>query len=331
MRRLTSRGPVHRLARSSEERGGIAVMLALLMPVLFAAAALAIDTAGVWSSRQQVETGADAAVLAVAIDCAEGDCGDIKSTAEDAMWANDEAGKASDLGGGIGLISTKTTTAKDGGRTGTVSQTITTPWTINHFFAGALGKATGTLSVASYAAWGPAAAATARVPVAIDYCTYKNAVDDGLGTGATATISLKTSVADSTSSCSGYSVRKGTALTSATSSSVCRTATSWKDSVTYSTATFTALSTACTASYLTAQVGAEVLLPVWTSATASTASTKTFTVYGYAAFHLTSVTTGSTPTMTGYFARAGQQSDATTNPSTSAPDLGAYSVFLTES
>ena len=58
--------------------------------------------ASVWSARQQVLSGADSAVLAVATDCARGNCGDIKKTAEDAFWANDLAAKLSNLGAGEG-------------------------------------------------------------------------------------------------------------------------------------------------------------------------------------------------------------------------------------
>ncbi len=107
MRRVIRRRGNHGLARLREERGGVAVMLALLMPLLFGAAAIGIDSAAVWSARQQVLSGADAAVLAVATDCARGNCGNIKKTAEDAFWANDLAAKLSNLGAGEGWISTR--------------------------------------------------------------------------------------------------------------------------------------------------------------------------------------------------------------------------------
>jgi Flp pilus assembly protein TadG len=143
-----------RLRGPHGERGAIAVAFALLMPLVFGAAALAIDSVAVWSDRQQVENGADAAALAVALDCANGNCGDIKATAEAAFWANDAAGKAADLGPGEGWVSV------DGGAR-KVSITQKTPWLVKHYFAAALGFSTGELSVQSFAAYAPTAKATA--------------------------------------------------------------------------------------------------------------------------------------------------------------------------
>ncbi|MGY1752536.1 TadE/TadG family type IV pilus assembly protein [Blastococcus sp. SYSU D01042] len=329
MRRLTGRRPrpVHPLRRLHEERGAIAVMLALLMPILFGLAAIAIDVAGVWSARQQVENGADAAVLAVAMDCAANNCGDIKSTAEDAFWANNRAAKLTDLGPGEGWVAVN-------GRE--VSVTQKKPWVVNHFFAGALGQGKGELSVQSYARWAPASRGRADAPVGISWCVYKSAITPGgnaygsdkgsPGTHATATIPLETSFGPG--NCPGPSgtVPNGTALTTPTTGE-CRTTSEWKQSVTASTKSFAALGSGCDAARLSSLVGGTIVLPVWDSVTGAGTAGASFRVHGYAAFRVTRYV-ASGPALEGYFVYAGHQTDDTTPPTTTAPDLGARAVFL---
>jgi Putative Flp pilus-assembly TadE/G-like len=285
------------------ERGGIAVAVALLMPLVFGAAALAIDTVAVWSDRQQVENGADAAALAVAMDCANGNCGDIKATAEAAFWANDQAGKAADLGPGEGWVSV------DGGAR-KVSITQKTPWIINHYFAAALGYGTGELSVQSYAAWAPTARATTAVPLAVSGCTYN---------ARATTLPLATG--------SAGSCGDGTALTAVDSPTACATTSKWNTSVAIRPGS--GVPAGCTSSYLGGLVGKNLVLPVYDSTAGSGGST-TYHVYGYAAFHVSSVSTSGTPALSGYFARVARQINVSTPPSSNAaPDLGAESVFLT--
>jgi Flp pilus assembly protein TadG len=311
VRRLTARHP---LARLRDERGAVAVMVALLMPILFGCAAIAIDTSAVWSARQQVETGADAAVIAVAMDCARGNCGDIKATSEAAMWANDKAAKVADLGPGIGLISVNNRK---------IDQTITTPWLVKHYFAAALGHDTGSLTVESHAAWAPATQSRAKVPLAVSRCTYA-LVKGSMSSASTTTLPLTTAV---TPGCSAYGVSgpQGTALTAVDSGGGCTTSSTWKGTVAqYGSA---GLPAGCTASYLAGLVGTDLVIPVFDSVTGS-GSAQSFHVYGYAAFH---VSAASTSGLTGWFTVAARQISATTPPDTTAPDLGARSVFLTKS
>lgn len=299
-----------RFARLRDERGGIAVMLALLMPLLFGAAAIGIDTAAVWSARAQVRTGADAAVIAVAMDCAHGNCGDIKQTAEDAFWANDLAAKLSNLGPGEGWIAVN-------GRSISVTQKM--PWKVNHFFAGALGQDTGKLSVSAYAQWAPAAKAVTEIPVAISYCTYQQLA----GSLGSKTIVSLDAGALSGPSCrlNGRDVTGGIGLTKV-DGSTCRTTTVL--SGTYQRIA-SAVPSSCTPAYLGALVGKDVIIPVWDDA-----SSTSFRVYGYAAFRVTGISTADGGKLTGYFTRSARQVGDTTPPATTAPDLGARSVFLTK-
>jgi hypothetical protein len=334
VRRLTARPgarrrvPAHPLARLREERGAIAVMLALLMPILFGLAAIAIDVAGVWSARQQVENGADAAVLAVAMDCAASNCGDIKSTAEDAFWANNRAAKLTDLGPGEGWVSVN-------GRK--ISVTQKKPWIVNHFFAGALGQGKGELSVSSFARWTPASRGRAEAPVAVSYCFYKEATSangPGYGNGkgsvgahATATIPLSTTFGPGNcpTPSSGGPTPKGSALTVPTSD--CTTRSVLGAAVQASTKTYGSLASACNTARLSALVGGNIVVPVWDSVTGAGTANPTVRVYGYAAFRVTKFVP-SGPALEGYFVYAGHQTDDTTPPTTTAPDLGSRAVFL---
>jgi Flp pilus assembly protein TadG len=315
VRRLS---PRHPLSRLREERGGIAVMVALLMPVLFGAAAIAVDTAAVWSARQQVENGADAAVIAVAMNCARGNCGDTRRTAEDAFFANNRAAKLSNLGSGEGTVSVN-------GNQISVEQTR--PWVVNHFFAAALGEGTGELSVRSYAEFAPATSARADIPLGISWCSLRNPFTS---TPPTVTIPL-TNTINTTTTCAGptsgsAAVPSGQAF-SVPDNGSCATWSARGDAVRVAT---TSLGPSCTPSHFTNLAGRDIWLPVWDAAT-PTSSPPTFRVFGYAAFRVQSVDTTSTPpSLTGYFRLAARQIDATTPPAPGAPDLGARSVYLTK-
>ena len=320
MRRLTPgrrpRAVGNPLARLKEERGGIAVMLALLMPLLFGAAAIGVDAAAIWSARQQVQTGADAAVIAVAMDCARGNCGNIKQTAEDAFWANDEAAKLTNLGPGEGWISVN-------GRK--VSATQKKDWLVNHFFAGALGYDTGALSVQSDAEWAPMVEARSELPIAIGYCTYE---DLALPLSSKRTVSLgvgETGGGNCTTP-TGSSASSGIAFTPS-DGGACRTSTAWKGTYQRESPVLQGpLPSGCTDAYFASMVGRVVVIPVWDSQRG-----QTYRVYGYAAFHVTGWNGQGARKLTGFFTHHGRQVDDTTPPDTTAPDLGARSVFLTES
>jgi len=304
------------LARLRDERGAIAVMVALLMPLLFGAAAIGIDVAAIWSARQQVQTGADAAVLAVATDCARGDCGNIKKTAEDAFWANDEAAKLSNLGPGEGWISANTGARR-------VSATQKKDWLVNHFFAAAVGYDTGALSVQSYARWAPTAKARVEIPLAISYCAYRQLAGT-LGSKTPVQLAeTDPAVGGGCTNPAGQPLRGGISLFAADGGSC---ATSTVRTGTYRM-TLGTLAAGCTNAYLATLIGRDISIPVWAEEPGAD-----FRLYGYAAFRVTgfSLATGDRKLL-GYFTRSARQIGDTTPPAdTAAPDLGANDVFLTE-
>ena len=55
-----------------DERGVSLIFVAILLPVLFGFAVFAVDAAALYEERRELQNGADAAVLAIAEDCAFG-------------------------------------------------------------------------------------------------------------------------------------------------------------------------------------------------------------------------------------------------------------------
>ena len=77
-----------------DDAGATIVIVALMMVVLLGMGALVIDVGQLYAERRELQNGADAAALAVAQDCAGGDCRDETTTA--GTYADDNAhdGKA---------------------------------------------------------------------------------------------------------------------------------------------------------------------------------------------------------------------------------------------
>ena len=60
------------MRRLKSERGGVAVFVAILLVVVFGMGALVVDVGQIYWERRQLQTGAEAAALAVAQDCVDG-------------------------------------------------------------------------------------------------------------------------------------------------------------------------------------------------------------------------------------------------------------------
>lgn len=67
--------------RSDRDRGVILVWFSAFALVILGSGALVIDMGALWSERRQLQNGADAAALAVAIDCAKTACTQSQTTA----------------------------------------------------------------------------------------------------------------------------------------------------------------------------------------------------------------------------------------------------------
>ncbi len=138
------------------QRGATAVMMALLMVVLMACGAIAIDLGMGYAEQQQLRNGADAAALAIAETCARGQCVD----------SADQYAKANKLDGQA--------TGEVVGAIGSSSVTVEARSTRTNVFAGFLGLPTMNLSARATAEWGwPSGGAT--LPLTFSWCAFYEA------------------------------------------------------------------------------------------------------------------------------------------------------------
>jgi Flp pilus assembly protein TadG len=163
MRRLT--GAL--AGRFRQERGAVAVFVALGMTVLLAFAAIAIDTSASRRDQQVLRNAADAAALAVAMDCAK------------AVPVNPDAAPVTECPSTIATGATATaidlvTDNAGSGRTVTTSlHGRTVEVTVSAAASRPIPIGPGTVSVTSTAVWTPENFAyTAAYPLAISYCRY---------------------------------------------------------------------------------------------------------------------------------------------------------------
>ncbi|SDE92803.1 Putative Flp pilus-assembly TadE/G-like [Blastococcus fimeti] len=340
MRRLTLR------ARMGEERGAVGVMVALLLVPLLGFAAIAVDLTAVQAERTQLRNGTDAAVLAVATDCAwnPATCGgDPGATARSLITRN-----AGQVGATLG------TPVVDVDPRAPVGQTVSVTATSEqkHWFAPVLGHDASTVAATSTAAWSGTSRATAKLPLAIGRCEY-----DKHRSRPSVTMEA------SNSGCTGGGQSSLRFVWLATDpGSVCRTTATVGAQIARSAGGATSMPAACGSQgqYLLDLVGTTILLPVVDDSQGSASS---YRVYGFAAFQVSGydLGTGKSWAQMSWFERliaiieflirlfTGQgngngneqglvvQGSFTTHVQlsdaplqTSAPDLGARSVFLTE-
>ncbi|MFJ6113999.1 TadE/TadG family type IV pilus assembly protein [Agrococcus sediminis] len=151
---------MQRLTFLREDRGAVAVWVAIMLIPFMGFAALAIDIGAAHADRQRLQIGADAAALAVAQDCAVGACGDPDATAQALATANDPFGgpatgevtDQSDLAGGY--VHVETTSHRD------------------YWFAPAIAPALADVEpwAESAATWGPPSGGRSSIPFAFAAC-----------------------------------------------------------------------------------------------------------------------------------------------------------------
>jgi hypothetical protein len=157
VRRLTVTGDI--------ERGGISVLVALLMVVLLGFAAISIDVARLYSERAQLQNAADASVLAIAQMCAKGDCS-VAAPALAASLANGNALDGSSNVSALSVANHKVSVTVGAKETGGA------PNTLSLFFARALGFASAEVGATSHAEWGTPSKGTVLLPLAIAECKF---------------------------------------------------------------------------------------------------------------------------------------------------------------
>jgi Flp pilus assembly protein TadG len=181
------------MRRLNDERGAVAVMVALLMVPLLVCTALVVDVGSAYVRKRQLQNAADAAVLAVAQDCAGGACGNISSTATTFAAANVGAGTA-------------TANPSVSGSTATVS----TSSTVDFFFAPVIGIDDTQVTATATAVWGSPTGGRAALPLGFSWCAFAAQTGGGVPSTTTpATIMLPKTDATACSGPTGNPVPGG--------------------------------------------------------------------------------------------------------------------------
>jgi Flp pilus assembly protein TadG len=308
--------------RPRDEQGAVAVVVALLMVPLIGFAAVSVDVAALWAQRQQLQTGADAAVLAIGSDCLRGSCGTPAQTATSFARAN--------LGRGT---PTATVTARSA-----TSVTVRNSVPADLVFAPVLGVRNRTVTTTATATWGAPVSGVGVLPVVLNLCEYSYQTGGGLPTSTTPrTILLsRTSVSSCTESGFSGSYNPGGFAWVRPNNSLCTTDSTVGGELQVSTSTTPPLF--CLPSYFSSFANSTVLLPVFTAGRGS-GSNAYFRIHGYAPFRLTGYhlglgyswnapCSGSDRCLRGYFDRRPDKSDLFTYGA--APHLGAGVLTLAD-
>jgi hypothetical protein len=175
------------MRRLNQEDGAAAVMIGLMLMVLFGFGAIAVDVGAMFTERRELQNGADAAVLAVAQNCAAGDAdpacdvgpqGDRLATARTFADSNARDGAAAVADDGVvvdyaAARATVTATSLNDGE-----------GFVRHWFTGFLpsGPEGTEVAATSTAIWGPVSfGSIGTLPLTFSQCEYDKFVASGAG------------------------------------------------------------------------------------------------------------------------------------------------------
>jgi Flp pilus assembly protein TadG len=323
MQRLTSR----LRTRLAGERGGSAVLISLLLVPLLGFAAIAVDIGSLYAEKARLQIAADAAALAVAQDCARGNCGDMLATARALVVAND--GDA--------------TAAQPVLNSAPLSVTVTGSTPKQHWFAPVIGHDATAVSATATVGWGGPTRGTAVLPLTFSWCEWQQQTGgSGVPSGDILRV-IRFTKTSGTTGCTGPSnliVPGGFAYLD-TDPGKCQ-ATSARNGKSYSN-TGNSVPSACSTGDFSRWIDQTVLLPLFEDFGAS-GNNAWYRVYGYAAFVLKGYylggqyvhnidnpdrkpCTGNDRCVAGYFTRFVDLADAF-DYSPDAPQLGASILRL---
>ncbi len=158
MRRLIARA-------GRDERGAVSVIVAVGMVALLGFVAITVDIGALYAERAELQSGADAAALAVAQDCADGSCTNTAATARSLANANARDG-ATDI-----LALTSPAPASVRVTTGT-RDGASNAGALAFTFAPLLGIDSASPTATATAAWGSPKAGPAVLPLAFAPCEF---------------------------------------------------------------------------------------------------------------------------------------------------------------
>ncbi|QHK22252.1 pilus assembly protein TadG [Pseudarthrobacter psychrotolerans] len=162
----------------AKDRGAITVIVALLMVVLLGSVAIAVDVGAIYSERAQLQSGADAAAIGIAQNCARDASDPLCSTTSTlaTSLANQNALDGMSKVHSIALDKPARTVAV----TTSAKETGGTDNSVSLFFADILGVPTKEVGARSSAVWGSPKAGRTAFPLAFSICQVKDKVDGSL-------------------------------------------------------------------------------------------------------------------------------------------------------
>jgi Flp pilus assembly protein TadG len=309
------------MQRLRDERGAVGVVVAMLMVPMMGFAAVAIDAAALWTQKLQLQTGADAAALAIAHDCALSLCGIPTQTAQQMATQNMNSDAAT---AAVTALTTSSVTVRNSGIR-------------NYWFAPVLGFESSAVTTEATAVWGAPTGGTAVLPLAFSYCEFRAQTGGLMPSGTTERIIYLTK-SSGVLDCTGpsHNVVPGGFGWVTVNSGSCQTSSAISGLL--SSDTGNSMPSSCSTSDLLGIQGKTVLLPIFDQASGS-GSHATYRVYGYAAFRITGYhfggqnswnrpCNGNGRCIRGYFTRFAGALDAF-DFGPSAPNLGTSLVNLT--
>jgi hypothetical protein len=301
------------MRRLRDDKGAVAVMVALLIVPLLACTALVVDVGALYLERRQLQNAADAGALAIAADCAAtgvvtrvAACSTMTATAK--SFAQLNAGP---------------TAAAAAARTGN-RVTVTAHSTVNFAFAPVIGVNNKSVSAKSTASWGAPVAGTSILPITFSWCAFKAQTGGGVPTPTTHALRFSKSDGTTCTGPSGNVVPGGFGWLVTNPGTSCNVTSNISGRL-YSDP---GSSSPCNDSFFTAQLNKTVLIPLFEQS-GGTGSGAWYQVYTYVAFHLTAFKfQGNNNWVEGYFVVFVDPSDAFTYGA-GGIDLGARLVKLT--
>jgi len=163
--------------KSSNQRGAISVIVAIMLVVLLGSAAVAVDIGVLYSEHAQLQNGADAAAIGVAQKCARDSTDTLCTTTT--LAANLANQNAQDGSSNIRSIALDTIGRKVVVNT-TAAEKGAPPDSVSLFFADVLGIPTAKVGAKSSAVWGSPSKGPTAFPLAFSICQVQNMVDKSL-------------------------------------------------------------------------------------------------------------------------------------------------------
>jgi Flp pilus assembly protein TadG len=169
-----------RTVNDSEDRGAVLVLVGILMTALLGIGAMVVDLGALYVEKRQLQNGADAAALAVAQDCANGNCVLTPGLAQQYADSNAKDGTSSVSLCGVGPGLTACTAPAPVGATGatgwlrasTVTRTAGGGNEVNFVLGPVMDSLAGaTVHAAATAAWGPLGSGDV-LPITFSVCEW---------------------------------------------------------------------------------------------------------------------------------------------------------------